>query len=94
VDERKRTDPEMAAMARRAAALFIHWQRKESGGEGELAVLGELGSNIGDWTMLVCALLNVGTSMAAAARDGHEDAYLDYVIREASLDEVSADAAT
>jgi hypothetical protein len=91
--ERKPTPPDMAAALRRAAALFAHWRAGDISATGEIAVLDEL--DLGDaegWTMLVCALLQVGSNMAKAAKDGREDAYLAYVVREASLDEVVTNA--
>jgi hypothetical protein len=89
VADRVPLPPRRAAAARRAAALFVHWRRKESGVAGEMAVLTEIETgDLEAWTDLVCALLNVGSEMAHAARHGREDAYLEYVIREAALDEV------
>ena len=88
--ERAQMDPVRAAATRRAAALITHWQRKQEGAEGEIAVLRELGTDTGLWADLVCALLNLTEGLVKAARDGREDAYLAYVLREASLDEVSA----
>jgi hypothetical protein len=37
-------------------------------------------------------LLNLSEGMVKAARDGREDAYLAYVLRQASLDEVAGRA--
>ena len=85
-------NPELAATTRRAAALLTHWRRKNEASDGELAVLAELGNDIGAWTDLVCALLNLSEGLVKAARDGREDAYLEYVLRESSLDEVNGRA--
>ena len=85
---RKRIDPDMAAASRRAAALYTHWARKDISGDGEVAVLRELASET-DWVQLVCALLNLTDGLVKAAREGREDAYVAYVLREAMLDEVA-----
>ena len=90
--DRRQMDPEMAAASRRAAALFMHWRRKNSGSIGEATILREMGDDLGQWTALVCALLNLSEGMVKAARDGREDAYLAYVLRQASLDEVAGHA--
>lgn len=80
--------PRMAKASRQAAALYVHWRREDGNVDGELAVLREITSTE-EWTDLVCALINVGCNMAKAAKRDREDAYLDYVLREAMLDEVA-----
>lgn len=82
-------DPQLARASRRAAAMLTHWQRKDASSDGEMAVLGELGSDVAEWTAMVCALLNLTTGLVKAAKDGREDAYLAYVLNESALDEVS-----
>lgn len=76
--------PEMALAARRAAAMFKNWRTK--GSAEDLKIL----FNEADVQEphLVCALLSVGCEMAKAAADGNADAYLESVLRDASLDEV------
>lgn len=90
-ERQRQMDPDMAAASRRAAALFTHW-RSNPEAIGEVAVLAEMEPAAIEWTHLVCALLQVGTNLAKAARNGREDAYLAYVVREASLDEVAGRA--
>jgi len=89
--------PDMAAMHRRAAALFLHFRREGSTStDGLLAVLDEMddieevdGAGGADlpWVALVIALLDVGNQMASAARDGAERDYLEDVVRKASVTE-------
>lgn len=86
--ERRKVSPEAAAAVRRAAALYSHWRRKGSGADGEVAVFDEIGWD-DKWVPLVCALLNLTDGLVAAARDGREDEYLAFVLREAMLGEVS-----
>jgi len=81
--------PELAKATRQAAALYLHWRCGEDDNtEGELAVLEEL-TTAEEWSGLVCALLTVGCSLADAARDGEDDAYLAFVQREAMLAEMA-----
>jgi hypothetical protein len=88
--------PELATACRQAAALFLHWRRGRVEGcsdlAGELAILDEISDNRAAWTAVICALLEVGCNMAEAAEDGSAESYLQHVVREASLDEVTADA--
>lgn len=84
-------DPRLATASRRAAALLMHWRRHDDTLDGEFAVLSELGDDKEQWVALVCALLNLSDHLTEAARTGREDAYLAYVLRESSIDEVSAD---
>lgn len=86
--ERRKVAPETAAASRRAAALYSHWRRKGSHADGEVAVFDEIGWD-DNWVPLVCALLNLTDGLIRAARDGREDEYLAFVLREAMLDEVS-----
>jgi hypothetical protein len=79
-----------ARASRQAAALYAHWRRKDGTSDGEVAVLAEITDTDG-WTHLVCALLTIGCNLITAARDGREDWYLDYVLRQAMLDEVAND---
>ena len=92
-----RQPPDVAAMGRRAAALFLHYRRMgDLSTDGILAVLDEMdgmseAGGIGGepWIALVMSLLQTGNQMAAAARDGREDEYLQHVVQQASLDEVA-----
>lgn len=78
---------EIAIAARNAAAMFKNWRTK--GSTDDLRTLMECaGVYDQDQTNLVCALLSVGCEMAKAAADGQADAYLESVLRDASLDEV------
>jgi hypothetical protein len=88
VSERREVPPEKAAAIRRAAALYSHWRRKGTGADGEMAVFDEIGWD-DNWAPVVCALLGLTDGLVAAARDGREDEYLAYVLRESMLDEVS-----
>jgi hypothetical protein len=81
-------DPDKAQAFRRAAALFAHWWRDDTA--GVMAVLGELEIHGLDVTRLVCGLLDVGTNLLRAAREGDEATYIEFVLREASLDEAQA----
>ena len=85
---RKRIPPHMATASRRAAALHAHWMRKDSDADGEVAIFREMETET-DWVNLVCALLNMSGGLVSAARDGREEAYVAYVLREAMLDEVA-----
>jgi hypothetical protein len=86
--------PELATACRQAASLFLHWRRGRAEGSsehaGELAILGEISDGRAAWTPLIFALLEIGCNMAEAADDGAES-YLQDVVREASLDEATAD---
>lgn len=88
--DRQPVPPELAAFYRRAAALYSHWRRKEPGADGESAIFEEMKSDE-DWYALVCALMNLTNGLVKAARDGQEDEYLAYVLRESMLDEVTGD---
>jgi hypothetical protein len=80
---------ESSQACRRAAALFTHWRRDDN--EGVLAVLRETEHGTDpEIIRLVCGLLDVGASLIQAAREGAEDDYLAYVLREAALDETGA----
>jgi hypothetical protein len=90
--------PEVAAMHRRAAAMFLHWRQGDTSTEGVMAVLAEMkgleefGGVAGAdaaWVGLIVSMLMVGNEMVRAALDGKEDEYLRSVIRRASLDEVA-----
>jgi hypothetical protein len=78
---------EIAAMHRRAAALFAHSRSDDLRVEGILAVLDEMDGSGEEWTGLVLSLLNVGNEMAAAAEDGNADGYLRSIVRVAALGE-------
>lgn len=78
---------EMAVAARNAAAMFKHW--RNGGSTDDLCeMLKCAGVYDHDEVNLVCALLRIGTEMAKAAAVGQADAYLESVLRDASLDEV------
>lgn len=88
----KPVDQERARAARRAAALFKHWRRDDST-DGVMALLQEYDETEFDYgcdefTHLICALLEVGCNLIKASKEDREDWYLDYVLREAMLDEV------
>lgn len=91
--------PGMAAMHRRAAALYLHFRDEgDMSVDGLMAILDEMdhveevdgdgGSGDVRWVALVIALLDVGCQMAAAAVDRAETRYLEDVVRAASVAEI------
>lgn len=88
VPEPARIAPDLATASRRAAALYVHWNSGELTVDGVEAVLSEITSG-DEWANLALALPNLTDGLVEAARDGREDEYAAYVLREAMLGEVN-----
>lgn len=97
-EDRKPAD--VAAMGRRAAALFLHSRREDDiSTDGIVAILDEMdgieefggwgGAGDFPWVGLVMSLLSIGNEMAKAALDDAVDEYLESVVARASVDEMA-----